>query len=39
VAVCPRDERVRQAAHVVLEDGNLAAIIPLLQQCFRLDQP
>jgi len=36
VAVCPRDERVRRAAHVVIEDGNLALIIPLLEQHFRL---
>lgn len=39
VAVCPRDERVRQAAHFVIEDGNLASIIPLLEQRFRLQQP
>jgi len=36
VAVCPRDDRVRQAAHVVLEDGDLAAIMPLLEQRFRV---
>jgi len=36
VAVCPRDERVRRAAHVVIEDGHLALIIPLLEQYFRL---
>jgi phosphoserine phosphatase len=38
VAVCPRDERVRQAAHFVVEDGNLTSIIPLLAQRFRLGQ-
>ena len=36
VAVCPRDERVRQAAHVVIEDGDLGAIIPLLAEHFDL---
>lgn len=36
IAVCPRDQAVRQAAHVVLEDGNLAPVIPLLGQRFRL---
>ena len=36
IAVCPRDDAVRQAAHVVLEEGNLAAVIPLLGQHFRL---
>ncbi len=35
IAVCPRDERVRQAAHVVIEDGDLNAVIPLLRQRFR----
>jgi len=34
VAVCPRDDRVRQAAHVVIEDGDLGAIVPLLTQHF-----
>jgi phosphoserine phosphatase len=38
VAVCPRDERVRRAAHFVIEDGNLTSIIPLLAQRFRLGQ-
>jgi phosphoserine phosphatase len=38
VAVCPREERVRRAAHFVVEDGNLASIIPLLAQRFRLGQ-
>jgi len=37
-AVCPRDERVRCAAHVVIEDGNLETLIPLLKQRFRLDR-
>jgi phosphoserine phosphatase len=36
VAVCPRDERVRRAAHFVVEGGDLATIIPLLKQRFRL---
>jgi len=36
VAVCPRDERVRRAAHFVIEDGDLSSIIPLLEQRFRL---
>jgi phosphoserine phosphatase len=35
IAVCPRDEVVRQAAHVVIEDGDLNAVIPLLRQRFR----
>jgi phosphoserine phosphatase len=34
IAVCPRDERVRRAAHVVIDDGDLGAIIPLLAQHF-----
>jgi phosphoserine phosphatase len=34
IAVCPRDDRVRQAADVVIEDGRLHAIIPLLKQHF-----
>jgi hydroxymethylpyrimidine pyrophosphatase-like HAD family hydrolase len=38
IAVCPRDERVRQAAHVVIEDGNLAAIIPWLEQRFFINE-
>jgi len=36
IAVCPRNERVRQAAHVVIEDGDLSAIVPLLQKRFDL---
>jgi phosphoserine phosphatase len=36
IAVCPRDDRVRQAAHAVIEDGDLNAVIPLLRQGFRL---
>ena len=36
IAVCPRDERVRMAAHVVIKDGDLNAVIPLLRQRFRL---
>lgn len=39
VAVCPRDERVRQAAHFVVEDGDLTSIIPLLEQRFHLRKP
>jgi phosphoserine phosphatase len=39
VAVCPRDDRVRRAAHFVVEDGDLAFIIPLLEQHFRLEEP
>jgi len=38
IAVCPRDERVRRAAHFVVEDGNLASILPLLEQRFHLAQ-
>jgi phosphoserine phosphatase len=38
VAVCPRDERVRRAAHLVIEDGNLETLIPVLKQRFRLDR-
>jgi phosphoserine phosphatase len=34
IAVCPRNERVRQAAHVVIEDGDLSRIIPVLVQHF-----
>ena len=36
IAVCPRNERVRQAAHHVLEDGDLSRVIPLLEEHFRL---
>jgi len=38
IAVCPRDERVRQAAHFVIGDGDLARIIPLVKGHF-LIQP
>lgn len=34
VAICPRNERVRQAAHHVIEDGDLSRIIPLLERHF-----
>lgn len=34
IAICPRNERVRHAAHVVIEDGNLSRIIPLVKQHF-----
>lgn len=34
VAVCPTDEQVRSAADVVLDDGDLAAMIPLISQHF-----
>jgi phosphoserine phosphatase len=37
VAVCPRDDQVRRAADVVIEDGDLSAIVPLLKQAFRLE--
>jgi phosphoserine phosphatase len=36
IAVCPRDERVRRAAHAVIEDGDLSAVIPLLRERFQL---
>jgi len=36
VAVCPRDDRVRHAAHVVIEDGDLSIIVSLLTQHFDL---
>jgi len=36
IAVCPREELVRRAADVVLEDGDLAAVVPLLSQHFAL---
>lgn len=36
VAVCPRNERVRQAAHVILEDGDLSRLIPVLEERFTL---
>lgn len=38
IAVCPHDERVRQAAHCVIEDGNLSAIIPLLKERFLINE-
>ena len=34
IAVCPRNERVRHAAHVVIEDGDLSRIIPVLETHF-----
>jgi phosphoserine phosphatase len=34
VAVCPRSDRVRLAAHHVIEDGDLSVIIPLVQAQF-----
>jgi phosphoserine phosphatase len=34
VAICPRNDRVRQAAHHVIEDGDLSRIIPLLEEYF-----
>ena len=37
VAVCPRDDQVRGAADVVVEDGDLSVIIPLLRQHFRFE--
>lgn len=36
IAICPRNERVRQAAHYVVEDGDLSRIIFLLEEHFRL---
>jgi len=36
IAVCPRDDRVRQAADVTIEDGDLRAILPLLCKHFAL---
>lgn len=38
IAVCPRNERVRQAAHYVIADGDLSRIIPLLQRHFTLEE-
>jgi len=38
IAVCPRNDRVRQAAHHVIEDGDLSRIIPLLESHFLLRQ-
>ena len=34
VAVCPRNDKVRQAAHHVIDDGDLSVIIPLVQAHF-----
>ncbi len=39
VAVCPRDNSVAQAADFVVEDGDLSAIVPLLEQSFCLANP
>ncbi len=39
IAICPRSERVRQAAHYVLDDGDLSRIIPLLEKHFSLGAP
>ena len=36
VAICPRDEQVRQAAHVVIEDGDLSPVVLLVKEHFRL---
>ena len=36
VAVCPRSDRVRHAAHHTVEDGNLERIIPLILKQFDL---
>jgi phosphoserine phosphatase len=36
IAVCPRNERVRQAAHYVVEDGDLSRVIPVLKKHFAL---
>jgi phosphoserine phosphatase len=36
IAVCPRHEQVRQAAHVVIDDGDLSPVVPLLRQRFHL---
>jgi len=36
IAVCPRHDRVRQAAHHVIEDGDLGRIISLLETHFSL---
>ena len=34
VAVCPRSDVVRRAAHYVIDDGDLRAVIPLIRQHF-----
>jgi phosphoserine phosphatase len=39
IAVCPRHDRVRQAAHYVIEDGDLNRIIPLLEEHFAQGEP
>jgi len=36
IAVCPRDAQVREAAHMVITDGDLSAAIPVIQQHFSL---
>ena len=36
VAVCPQDQRVRAAATIVAETGDLAALIPLIEGHFTL---
>lgn len=38
IAVCPRHDRVRQAADHVIEDGDLSRVIPLLEQHFSLEE-
>jgi phosphoserine phosphatase len=34
IAVCPGNERVRQAAHYVIENGDLSRVIPVLETYF-----
>lgn len=34
IAICPRDDRVRQAAHYIIDDGDLSCIIPLVKEHF-----
>jgi phosphoserine phosphatase len=36
VAVCPQDQRVRAAATVVMETGDLATLVPLIERHFAL---
>lgn len=36
IAVCPRDEQVQRAAHMVIADGDLSAAIPMVQRHFCL---
>jgi phosphoserine phosphatase len=38
VAVCPRDDQVRRAADVVVEDGDLSVIISLLTRHFQVER-